>query len=158
MKITFSAKLATAPDTLVVGAFEGRKLSHDAAEIDRRTKGALKKAMSAGRFTGAMEQFVDIVAPIGVAARRIVIAGLGKQTALDALALQNIGGAMVAHLNRVGAKRAAVPVEKWANSRNVPVAGGAANLASRARRTTTVRASSVGLLSAFSFVRYLSKR
>ena len=75
MKITFSAKLATAPDTLVVGAFEGRKLSHDAAEIDRRTKGALKKAMSAGRFTGAMEQFVDIVAPIGVAARRIVIAG-----------------------------------------------------------------------------------
>ncbi len=133
MKITFTAKLTADPDALVVGAFEGRKLSPDAAEIDSRTKGALKKAMAAGRFTGAKDQFLDVVAPVGVKARRVVIAGLGKQAGLDALAIQKIGGTLVAHLNRVGAKRAAVMVEKWANNRKLPVAAEAANLAYGAR-------------------------
>ena len=91
MKITFSTK-PSAVDTLVVGAFEGRKLSRSAGDMDKTCKGALTRAMKAGRFTGARDQFLDIVAPSGVTAARIVIVGLGKSGSLDSLGAQNLGG------------------------------------------------------------------
>ena len=112
MKITFSTK-HTQVDSLIVGAFEGRQLSKAAIDMDKSCKGALSRAMKAGRFTGDRDQFLDIVAPAGVSAARIVIAGLGKPGLLDELAVQNLGGNLVAHLNRVGAKKAAVLTEKW---------------------------------------------
>ncbi len=43
MKISFSTKIPAATDALVVGAFEKRRLSPGAAEIDAKTKGALKQ-------------------------------------------------------------------------------------------------------------------
>ncbi len=68
MKITFTARSPAEPDALVVGAFADRVLSAAAGEIDGRTDRALTRAMSASRFTGASEQFVDVVAPAGVKA------------------------------------------------------------------------------------------
>ncbi|MFP6730397.1 MAG: leucyl aminopeptidase [Alphaproteobacteria bacterium] len=115
MKITFSTK-PTAGDTLVVGVFEGRQLSRSAGKLDKTCKGALSKAMKADRFTGAHGQFLDIMAPVGVSAARIVIAGLGKADKLDPLAVQNLGGNLAAHLNRGGAKKASVLVDKWSKA------------------------------------------
>ena len=132
MKITFSTK-PTAVDTLVVGAFEGRKLSRSAGDMDKTCKGALTRAMKAGRFTGARDQFLDIVAPSGVTAARIVIVGLGKSGSLDSLGAQNLGGNLVAHLNRVGAKKAAVMIDKWSGASAPAVADQAANLGYGAR-------------------------
>ena len=132
MKITFSTK-PTAVDTLVVGAFEGRRLSRSGSDMDKSCKGALTRAMKAGRFTGARDQFLDIVAPGGVTAARIVIAGLGKPGSLDSLAAQNLGGNRVAHLNRGGARKAAVVMEKWLDGAASASADRAANLAYGAR-------------------------
>ena len=115
MKITFSTK-PTAGDTLVVGVFEERQLSRSAGKLDKTCKGALSKAMKADRFTGAHGQFLDIMAPVGVSAARIVIAGLGKADKLDPLAVQNLGGNLAAHLNRGGAKKASVLVDKWSKA------------------------------------------
>ena len=77
MKISFATKQPKA-DALVVGVFANRVLSNTAAEIDKACKGALRRAMRAGRFTGARDQFLDVVAPAGLDVGRIVIAGLGK--------------------------------------------------------------------------------
>ena len=132
MKIIFSTK-PTAVDTLVVGAFEGRLLSRSASDMDKSCKGALTKAMKTGRFTGARDQFLDIVAPSGVTAARIVIAGLGQSGSLDSLAAQNLGGNLVAHLNRVGAKKAAVMIDKWSGAAAATAADQAANLGYGAR-------------------------
>ena len=132
MKITFSTK-PTAVDTLVVGAFAGRRLSRAASDMDKSCKGALTKAMKAGRFTGARDQFLDIVAPTGVTAARIVIAGLGKPGSLDSLAAQNLGGNLVAQLNRAGAKKAAVLMDKWSDGAASVAADQAADLAYGAR-------------------------
>ena len=132
MQIIFSTK-PTAVDTLVVGAFEGRLLSRSASDMDKSCKGALTKAMKTGRFTGARDQFLDIVAPSGVTAARIVIAGLGKSGSLDSLAAQNLGGNLVAHLNRVGAKKAAVMIDKWSGAAATTAADQAANLGYGAR-------------------------
>ena len=133
MKIAFSAKPSARPDALVVGAYVDRVLSASAAEIDRATKGALKRAMSAGRFTGAGEQFVDVVAPVGVGAARVVIAGLGKRGSIDELGAQNVGGFLAAHLDRVGAKRAAVLVDTWSSGAKISAKDLASNLAYGAR-------------------------
>ena len=83
MKIAFTAKPPSRPDALVVGVYADRILSASASEIDRLARGALGRAMSAGRFTGAREEFVDVVAPVGVKAKRVVLAGLGKKGAID---------------------------------------------------------------------------
>ena len=99
MKITFTARSPAEPDALVVGAFADRVLSAAAGEIDGQTRGALGRAMSASRFTGASEQFVDIVAPAALKAARVVLAGLGKPGTLDELGVQSLGGSLVAHLN-----------------------------------------------------------
>ncbi len=133
MKIAFSAKPPARIDSLVVGAFEGRALGPAAAEIDRQAKGAVARAVSASRFTGAREQFLDIVAPAGVKAGRVVLAGLGKPGTADELAAQNLGGALVAHLNEIGAKRAAVVVEKQSADGKLALAAHAANVAYGAR-------------------------
>ena len=59
-------------------------------------------------FTG----WVDVpLSPRGIQARRIVLLGLGKPADLGALRLQRIGGALCAHLNRVGESAATVAVE-----------------------------------------------
>ena len=133
MNIAFSAKPPAEFDALVVGAFKGRVLGPAAADIDGRANGAVTRAMSASRFTGAKEQFLDVVAPAGVKADRVVLAGLGEQSAFDELAAQNLGGSLVAHLNRVGAKRAAMIVEKWTDGGKAPATAHAANIAYGAR-------------------------
>jgi leucyl aminopeptidase len=130
MKISFSAKAPATADALVVGVFDKRVLSHAAAGLDKRMKGALVQAMKASRFKGGKEHFLDIVAPAGVKAHRVVLAGLGKKGEMGELGAQKVGGSLVAHLNRVGGKRATVLVGGWSNG---DAARDAANLAYGAR-------------------------
>ena len=128
MKISFATKQPKA-DALVVGAFANRALSKTAAEIDKASKGALRRAMRADRFSGARGQFLDVVAPAGIDVGRVVIAGLGKAGSLDDLTAQNLGGGLVAHLNRGGAKRAALLADGWADGAKLTAGDLAANLA-----------------------------
>ncbi|MFQ5784370.1 MAG: leucyl aminopeptidase [Alphaproteobacteria bacterium] len=133
MKIAFSTKPADMIDALVVGAYKDRRLSAAAAAVDRRTDGALSRALSNGRFTGKARQVLDIIAPPGVAAGRVVVIGLGERGKLDERALQDLGGTVVGHLNRVGARTAAVDVGKWSGSRKLSAAEQAAQVAYGAR-------------------------
>ena len=108
MEIKFAKSLPDDADTLIVGINEGRVLRPAAEEIDGLTGGAVTKAISSGRFTGKRDQAVDILAPTGVSAERIVALGLGDFDKIDALGRQRLGGNTAAHLNRVGAKHVAV--------------------------------------------------
>jgi leucyl aminopeptidase len=53
--------------------------------------GALGEAVAASRFTGAKGQVLDVLAPQGVAAPRLVLVGAGKKDAFDALAAEHAG-------------------------------------------------------------------
>ncbi|MBW8815896.1 MAG: leucyl aminopeptidase [Caulobacterales bacterium] len=53
--------------------------------------GALAQAVAASRFTGAKGQTLDVLAPQGVAASRLVLVGAGKKDAFDALAAEHAG-------------------------------------------------------------------
>src|SRR5580658_1910839 len=76
---------------LAVLAFEGGEYSPAAEVLDGQMGGALKRAVAASRFTGAMGQTLSILAPAGVSAGRVVLVGCGKQSAFDTKACESAG-------------------------------------------------------------------
>src|SRR3990170_571655 len=74
-------------------------------------RGALGRALAASRFKGKPDDLLALLAPAGLQAARVVLVGLGKVEELDDLALQAIGGRIVAHLNTAGETRAALAVD-----------------------------------------------
>src|SRR5258707_1726198 len=131
MKIRFGEPALPKPGAVVVGVKEEGKLPPTAAELDRRTGGALKRAIAASRFSGKKDELLSVVAPANLALSRIVLAGLGKPSAVAATQMQTLGGALLAHLNAAGETAATVALD--------PIEGGfdpgdaAANLAYGAR-------------------------
>jgi len=106
MKISFSQPKFPESGTVVVGVAAGRKLSPGAGEVNQRTKGALKRAMAASRFTGKPDELLDLLGPTGIKADRVLLVGIGEPDRLDELKMQAIGGQLVAHLNQAGVKEA----------------------------------------------------
>jgi leucyl aminopeptidase len=116
MKISFTKPEIPATGTYVVGVHEDRKLTPAATSLDKRTRGQVSAALVASRFKGRKGETLDILAPRGVGARRVVLLGLGKPADLGSLRLQRIGGALLAHLNRVGESVATVAVDVIADA------------------------------------------
>jgi leucyl aminopeptidase len=120
MNIAFAETVPDGVDTIVVGVLDDKTPTPSAAALDKATNGALTRAMAAGRFTGAKDQMLEIAAPGGVKASRIVLAGLGKGSALGDQAMANWGGAVAARLNASGAKVAAIHVDAVADAAGRP--------------------------------------
>lgn len=91
--MTIVFQIPSVPDqgTLVLPVFEGAKLSGFGDEIDSKTGGMLKRAMTVNSFTGAAGQSVEVVAPAGIDAARVVLLGLGEEGGLDTLAVEGYG-------------------------------------------------------------------
>jgi leucyl aminopeptidase len=69
---------------LAVAAFEDGAMSPPAEALDKATGGAVGRAMAGGRFTGALGQTLDIVAPHGLEAGRALVVGCGARDKFDA--------------------------------------------------------------------------
>src|SRR5258706_756937 len=80
MDIEFvAASAALSPKTALARiAFEGAALD-----------GPLGQAAAASRFTGAKGQTLDMLAPVGTDAARLVLVGAGKQDSFDALGVEH---------------------------------------------------------------------
>jgi leucyl aminopeptidase len=135
MKISFAELGAPKAGTVVVGVGEDRALTPAAAALDQATGGALVRAMGSSRFTGKKGQLLAVLAPANLAAGGILLAGLGKLADVDALALQALGGSVVAHLNGAGASEAAVQLGTL-DGIKLGTADAAANVAFGARLRT----------------------
>ena len=85
MQIEFSPlnTVAGAKGALGLFAFEGAVLRGAVADLDKASGGMVARALANARFTGARGQTLELVAPHGVDAARVVIAGLGKQEEFD---------------------------------------------------------------------------
>ena len=144
MKLTFAAP--GLPETGVVAAFvlEDRELSASARLLNDRLRGALVRAIEAGRFKGKKDQVLSLPAPAEGHYDRIVLIGLGKPAELDALRLQAAGGQIYAALAGDGVKAAAVAVDAFEGAALSP-AEMAAEMAFGAR------------LRAYRFDKYLTK-
>ena len=85
MKIEFVAApdLGQLEGAVAVMAFEDG-LSPAAGAIDKVSEGALSRAVSSGRFKGKASQSLEILAPAGMKAQRLLLAGTGPKAELEA--------------------------------------------------------------------------
>ena len=95
MDISFSSFLPSKPGALVVGIAEGGVLTPAAARLDRESDGAVSRAVSQIHFSGKAKSLVELVAPQELGASRIILAGIGNPTGLDAHSAEDLGAAIV---------------------------------------------------------------
>ena len=109
MEFSFATSIPDDADAILVAIEDDRVLRPSARPIDEAAGGAVTRAIATGRFTGKKDQILDIVAPAGVKADRIVALGVGSQEGLSTLDRQKLGGATAAHCNKVGVRHIAIP-------------------------------------------------
>ncbi|MBC7668478.1 MAG: leucyl aminopeptidase, partial [Gemmatimonadaceae bacterium] len=85
MRIEFvpADTLAGANAALAVLAYEAAALSPEAKAVNEASGGALARAVAGGRFTGAKGQSLDLVAPAGLEAARVVLIGVDGDGAVE---------------------------------------------------------------------------
>lgn len=114
MKIVFAELDLARKGTVVVGVLEGRSLTASGAVLDSRVGGALVKAMGASRFTGKPGEVLELLAPAGIDASRVVLLGLGKPADLDTAKAETIGASLAAALLGQAEAQAFVAVDPLA--------------------------------------------
>ena len=132
MKIAFAKPELPGSGTIVVGVLEEHRLTPTAQMIDKQIKGAISRALSVGRFKGRPDEQMAVLAPQGIEAGRILLVGLGKAEALDALALQAIGGRVAVAMNAAGEHAVGVALDEIGGLK-LSLAEAAAQIASGAR-------------------------
>ena len=143
MKISFSSPALPKSGALVLLIPEGGALAGLAAEADGRTDGQIARAMAAAGFSGRRDTTLDLVAP-GGGFSRIVLFGLGQPSALRALDLEMLGGAIAGVLQAAKAETATIAAD-------VEMAGLAA-------REAAALVGSGAKLRVYSFTQYKSKK
>ena len=116
MKIEFAEYAVPKGGVVVAGVMDDKVLTPGAAELDRRTGGAVARALKSARFQGRSGDRLDLVSPGDGGYDRIVLVGLGKGKDRDALKMQDLGGGLVAHLNAGGVARATVLADPMPDS------------------------------------------
>ena len=97
MKIEF-VTAGSAVGAIAVPAFDKASLSAAAKSVDTATSGALTRAIAASRFKGGAGETLEIIAPAGIDAGRVVIFGLGEKAKLNENVLEKAAAAVVAKL------------------------------------------------------------
>jgi leucyl aminopeptidase len=103
MDILFST--AARGDVLALMASEGGQLLPGAQSLDTASGGRIAKAMSAIRFSGAPGAVLDLLAPEGFEFARVLVIGVGKPDAADALAVERWAGHAVRRTLSSGAAK-----------------------------------------------------
>ena len=104
MQLSFSAPSTTGSGALIVAALEGGAFTAAAAEADRKAGGALKRALDVSRFSGKTAQILEVLAPSGLKASRILLVGLGKPASFDRPQAEQVAAAVMARLLASGEK------------------------------------------------------
>jgi len=111
MRVSFAGLDLTRTGSLVALVGDGGVLSASAEKLNERTNGAVRRAMKASRFKGAVNKTLAILSPAGISAERILLVGVGKAADFDALAAQNLGGTVAAALAGAGDDKAAIAID-----------------------------------------------
>ena len=102
MKIEFASVRPEGVHALAVLVGKDRSLSPAAAELDEATGGQLRRAMAAARFDGDVAQLLEIIAPSGIAASRLLAVGKGAEGKADRAVYERMGGTLAAKLQTSG--------------------------------------------------------
>jgi leucyl aminopeptidase len=143
MQITFAAPSLKGAGALAIGVPEGG-LSGSAAEMDKLVGGALGRAMESSRFKGKAGQVLELLAPAGVAASRILLLGMGAPDAFDGRAVEKAAASAVGRLLTGGEKSLTLVIAPPKRSKLKP-----ANVAAHAALAAQLRS--------YAFIKYRTK-
>ncbi|MGN6149442.1 MAG: leucyl aminopeptidase [Rhizomicrobium sp.] len=101
MQLSFAAPSLNSAGALVLGVQGDGTFTPSAAEADKASGGALKRAVGAStKFTGKAGQVVEVLAPQGLKASRVLLVGMGKDFTTSAA--EKLGASIVARLYTAG--------------------------------------------------------
>ncbi len=86
--ITTDTLQAHQTDCLVIGICEEKQLSNEAKVIDNALDGLLTQLIDAGDLTGKVGHLLPLINPQGIAAKRLLIVGFGKEEKLSLATLK----------------------------------------------------------------------
>ncbi|EAP89323.1 MAG: leucyl aminopeptidase [Oceanicaulis sp.] len=109
MKISFAA--SASGDAIAAPVFADRALSDAAKALDSATSGAVTRAIEASRFKGGAGDLLEITAPAGVDATRIVLFGLGDKAKLDGNGAEKAVAGVIKSILISGAKSVSVHLD-----------------------------------------------
>jgi leucyl aminopeptidase len=101
MQLSFAAQPA-ASGAWIVGAVEGPELLPAARKADQACGGAISRALKVSRFKGKPGQTLEVLAPDGAKASRVVVIGLGEAGKFDANAAENASAGVIAAMSKAG--------------------------------------------------------
>ncbi len=104
MQLSFSAPSTSGSGALIVAALDGGAFTAAAAEADRMAGGALKRALDVSRFSGKTAQILEVLAPAGMKASRILLVGLGKPAEFDRPQAEQVAATVLGRLLTSGEK------------------------------------------------------
>jgi leucyl aminopeptidase len=102
MELSFAAPKVQVSGALVVSAAQGSALSSQAQKADKASGGALSRALKVSRFTGKPGQILELLAPQGISASRIILVGLGDADGFNGARLEDAAAAVTARLSQSG--------------------------------------------------------
>ncbi len=132
MNVSFADITMPKSGALAVFVAEGKALTGVASDVDKKMDGALKRAIKAAGFKGAKGQRVEVLAPKGLSAARVIVMGLGAASKLNTAAFETVGGVLTGHLSATADKTVAVALDAIKGS-SVSLEDAAAHLAFGAR-------------------------
>ncbi|MFD1694498.1 leucyl aminopeptidase [Roseibium aestuarii] len=107
-KVSFVKMSKPSEGTVVLLAGEGLTLGAAAGELVADLSGGLERAATVGGFTGKKGTSLDLIAPAGLTADRLVVFGLGKAAELGEEDWIGLGGKLQALLARCKVEAATV--------------------------------------------------
>jgi leucyl aminopeptidase len=110
MQISFAAPSVVTAGAWVVGA-AGTALLPAAVAADKASGGALSRAVKFSTFKGKSGQMLEVLAPAGMRASRLLLVGLGAPEALDEKDLETLGAQIVGRLFTSGETAATLEID-----------------------------------------------
>ncbi len=124
MKVSFAAPALPRSGALALTVSKGGTLEGLAAEADSASSGALSRAIAASPFDGTARTTLEVTAPAGLDAERVLLVGVGNE--LDPRLAEDIGGTVYSALAKSGSEAA---VLAWPQAGSGVAAGLGAALA-----------------------------
>jgi leucyl aminopeptidase len=111
MQLSFAAPRSVDSGAWIVGALDGGTLTAAAQKADKAVGGALSRALRSNRFNGKSGQVLEILAPSGTKASRIILAGMGKASEFDGTKAEQLAAAINGRLSGAGETEATYEID-----------------------------------------------
>jgi leucyl aminopeptidase len=111
MQVSFAAPQASPSGAWVAGALVDGVLTHAAQRADKAAGGVLARALKTSRFKGKPNEILEIIAPPGIAASRLLLVGLGKAEEFSASKAETLAATVTGRLITSGETQATFEID-----------------------------------------------